>query len=151
VDERELHELEAADLAPYRGLIRRGLAGVMPGHVIYPKVDRRPAGFSPVWLRDILRKRLGFNGMIFSDDLSMEGASIVGGARERAEAALDAGCDMLLICNDRRAAAEVLDRLKVRPLDPVRVGQMRGRGAPKPLDTDPRYAAAAAALGEVAS
>jgi beta-N-acetylhexosaminidase len=81
----------------------------------------------------------------------MEGASIVGGARERAEAALDAGCDMLLICNDRRAAAEVLDRLKVRPLDPVRVGQMRGRGAPKPLDTDPRYAAAAAALGEVAS
>lgn len=151
VDERELRDIETADLAPYRGLIERGLAGVMPAHVIYPKVDRRPAGFSPVWLRDILRKRLGFGGMIFSDDLSMEGASVAGGARERAEAALDAGCDMLLICNDPRSAAELLDRLKVRPLDPVRVGRMRGRGLPKPLDTDPRYAAAGAALREVAS
>lgn len=151
VDERELRDIEAADLAPYRGLIERGLTGVMPAHVIYPKVDRRPAGFSPVWLRDILRKRLRFEGMIFSDDLSMEGASVAGGARERAEAALDAGCDMLLICNDPRSAAELLDRLKVRSLDPVRVGRMRGRGLPKPLDTDPRYAAATAALGEVAS
>ena len=151
VDERELRDIEAADLAPYRGLIARGLSGVMPAHVIYPKIDRRPAGFSPVWLRDILRKRLGFEGMIFSDDLSMEGASVAGGARERAEAALDAGCDMLLICNDPRSAAELLDRLKVRPLSPVRVGRMRGGGSSTPLDADPRYAAAAAVLGEVAS
>jgi beta-N-acetylhexosaminidase len=151
VDERELRDIEAVDLAPYRGLIGRGLAGVMPAHVIYPKVDRRPAGFSPVWLRDILRKRLGFEGMIFSDDLSMEGASVAGGARERAEAALDAGCDMLLICNDPRSAAELLDRLKVRPLDPVRAGRMRGRRLAAPLDADARYAAAAAALGEAAS
>lgn len=151
VDARELREIEAADLVPYRGLIERGLAAVMPAHVIYPKVDRRPAGFSPVWLKDILRKRLGFDGMIFSDDLSMEGASVAGGARERAEAALDAGCDVLLVCNDRRAAAELLDRLKVRALDPVRAGRMRGRASPGPLDSDSRYAAAAAAVREIAT
>src|SRR5882672_9606166 len=146
VDERELGEIEAADLLPYRQLIRQGLCGIMPAHVIYPKVDRRPAGFSPVWLKEVLRGRLGFQGMIFSDDLSMEGASVAGGVVQRAEAALAAGCDMVLVCNAPQAVAEVLDGLTAGPLDRVRAERMRGRGASKPLGSDKRYASAVAAI-----
>src|SRR3989475_3141191 len=146
VDERELVEIEAADLLPYRELIKRGLSGIMPAHVIYPKVDRRPAGFSAVWLKEVLRGRLGFEGMIFSDDLSMEGASVAGGPRERALAALEAGCDMVLLCNAPQSAAGLLDALKDRPLDPRGAERMRGRGALKPLGSDTRYASAVAAI-----
>lgn len=146
VDERELREIEANDLQPYRGLIALGLAGVMPAHVIYPAVDSRPAGYSPVWLKDILRGRLGFNGTIFSDDLSMEGASVAGGPRERALAALEAGCDMVLLCNAPQSAAGLVDALKGRALDPRRAERMRGRGLLKPLASDTRYAAAVAAI-----
>ena len=146
VDERSLDEIEAADLLPYRELIERGLSGIMPAHVIYPKVDRRPAGFSPVWLKDVLRDRLGFEGMIFSDDLSMEGASVAGGVVQRAEAALAAGCDVILVCNAPQAAAEVLDKLKAPALDTRRAGRMRGRGASTPLGSDARYASAVAAI-----
>src|SRR5882672_8819555 len=146
VDERELGEIEAADLLPYRDLIGRGLGGIMPAHVIYPKVDKAPAGFSRVWLKEVLRGRLGFGGMIFSDDLSMEGASVAGGVVQRAEAALAAGCDMILVCNAPQAAAEVLDGLKTRPLDRARAERMRGKGTPKPLGSDKRYASAVAAI-----
>jgi beta-N-acetylhexosaminidase len=149
LDERELGEIEAADLLPYRELIKRGLDGIMPAHVIYPKVDKRPAGFSPVWLKELLRGRLGFDGMIFSDDLSMEGASVAGGVVQRAEAALAAGCDMVLVCNAPQAASEVLDGLKAGPLDRARAERMRGRGALKPLDSDTRYASAVAAIQAV--
>jgi len=148
VDERELGEIEAADLLPYRELIKRGLSGIMPAHVIYPNVDRRPAGFSPVWLKEVLRGRLGFDGMIFSDDLSMEGASVAGGVVQRAEAALAAGCDMILVCNAPQAASQVLDGLNAGPLDRVRAERMRGRGALKPLAADSRYASAVAAIQE---
>src|SRR5262249_55069264 len=82
--------IEATDLAPYRALIGQ-LGGVMPAHVIYPRVDSRPAGFSPVWLKEVLRNRLGFGGIVFSDDLSMEGASVAGGIVDRAPAAGGAG------------------------------------------------------------
>src|SRR5712691_492074 len=146
VDERELGEIEAADLLPYRELINIGLGGIMPAHVIYPKVDRRPAGFSRVWLKDILRGRLGFEGMIFSDDLSMEGASVAGGVVQRAEAALAAGCDMVLVCNAPQSAPELLDALKGRALDPRRAERMRGRGSLRPLASDTRYASAVASI-----
>ncbi len=107
VDERSLAELHA-DLAPFRQLVQaRALDGVMPAHVIFPKVDPRPAGFSPVWLR-MLRQELAFDGVIFSDDLSMEGASVVGGIVERADAAWQAGCDMLLVCNQPEQVGELL-------------------------------------------
>jgi beta-N-acetylhexosaminidase len=130
VDERDLATIEASDLVPYRTLIGRGLAGVMPAHVIYPKVDARPAGFSPVWLKDILRGRLGFNGVVFSDDLSMAGAAVAGGIVERARAALDAGCDMVLACNAPHAVRQLLDELGTASLDASRVEAMRGpRGA----------------------
>lgn len=146
MDERSLDEIEAADLLPYRELIEQGLSGIMPAHVIYPKVDRRPAGFSSVWLKEVLRGRLAFDGMIFSDDLSMEGASVAGGVVQRAEAALAAGCDMVLVCNAPQAAVELLDELKAPALDARRGERMRGRGALKSLRSDARYAWAVAAI-----
>ncbi|KIF82656.1 beta-N-acetylhexosaminidase [Noviherbaspirillum autotrophicum] len=113
VDERNLKEILGDDAAPY-GWLGLGLAAVMPAHVIYPKVDKSPAGFSKKWL-SILRKDMGFEGVIFSDDLSMEGASVAGGVVDGANAALSAGCDMVLICNSPDKADELLDGLKVKP------------------------------------
>ncbi len=118
VDERSLAELEA-DITPYRQL---RLDAVMPAHVVYPQVDARPAGFSPVWL-GMLREELGFDGVIFSDDLSMEGASVAGGIVDRAEAAWTAGCDMLLVCNAPNAVGELLANWWPEP-DPVRAGRI---------------------------
>ncbi|HXZ54620.1 MAG TPA: beta-N-acetylhexosaminidase [Burkholderiales bacterium] len=139
VDERGFDDIDASDLHPYRELIARGLAGVMPAHVIYPRVDDRPAGYSRIWLRDILRGHLGFDGMIFSDDLSMEGARIAGGPPERALAAIEAGCDMVLLCNAPEAVPGVLEALKDRSPEPRRLTLMRGRG---PAAADERYARA---------
>lgn len=125
VDERGYAEIEAVDLLPYRRLIKHGLSAVMPAHVIYPKVDPNAAGFSSTWLRQILRGQLGFDGMIFSDDLSMEGASVAGGVLERGEAALAAGCDMVLLCNAPVAAPKLLDQL-AGTLNRRRAEAMRG-------------------------
>jgi len=102
VDKRSLKAILADDAAPYEWL-SASLTSVMPAHVIYPKVDSRPAGFSSKWLDDILRRKLGFQGAIFSDDLSMAGARLIDGKRvsytEAATVALNAGCDMVLLCN----------------------------------------------------
>jgi beta-N-acetylhexosaminidase len=110
VDARPLGALEKDDLVPFRSLIRLGVEGVMPAHVVYSEIDDRPAGFSHVWLHDILRRRLGFDGLVFSDDLSMAGARVAGDTVARAEAAHDGGCDMVLVCNDPAAASQLLSR-----------------------------------------
>jgi beta-N-acetylhexosaminidase len=145
VDDRDLATIEANDLAPYRALIASGLAGVMPAHVIYPRVDSRPAGFSPVWLQEILRGRLGFEGIVFSDDLSMEGASVAGGIVERGRAALEAGCDMVLVCNAREAAERLLEGLGPARLDAGRAERVRGPRAGTTADV-PGYRTALAEL-----
>ena len=129
VDERDLDRLWDEDILPFRRLIEDGLDGVMPAHVIYRQVDTRPAGFSRVWLQELLRDRLGFQGTIFSDDLSMAAAGFAGGPVERAEAALAAGCDMAVVCNDRAAAVAVIEAL-ARHRDPVsqsRLVRLHGR------------------------
>lgn len=112
VDERSFEEIVEQDAAPY-GWLGMGLAGVMPAHVIYPKVDRHPAGFSKKWLK-LLRKEMNFEGVIFSDDLSMEGASVAGGVVDGAHAALAAGCDMVLICNSPDKADMLLEGLQLK-------------------------------------
>jgi beta-N-acetylhexosaminidase len=118
VDSRSLDEM-APDMQPYRAL---KLDAVMPAHVIYPQVDSRSAGFSPVWIGK-LRKEFGFDGVIFSDDLSMEGASVAGDIVGRAHAAWNAGCDVLLICNAPEAVGEVLARWQPEP-DSVRAARI---------------------------
>lgn len=151
VDERDLADLELDDLVPFRQMIDFGMSAVMPAHVIYPKVDRVPAGYSPVWLKDILRGRFGFNGVIFSDDLSMEGASVAGGVVQRAEAALAAGCDMVLLCNNPAAADELLAGLSwgMPAVSLARLVRMHGRPHPAgwvKLHEDPQYVEAVHAV-----
>ena len=114
VDRRSLKAILADDAKPYEWL-STSLAAVMPAHVIYPKVDPHPAGFSPRWLKDILRLQLGFTGAIFSDDLSMEGARRIDGAAvtatEAATVALGAGCDLVLLCNQSLDDGHGIDAL----------------------------------------
>jgi beta-N-acetylhexosaminidase len=130
VDERDYNDIYAHDIIPFKRMIHHGLAAIMPAHVIYSHVDKRPAGFSKIWLQDILRQRLGFQGVIFSDDLDMKGASVAGDSySERAVAALEAGCDMVLVCNNRQAALEVLENLPDSndPVAHLRLARMHGR------------------------
>lgn len=112
-DERDLQTIREKDLLPFKQLIAEGLEAIMPAHVLYPKVDSLPAGFSSLWIQQILRTELNFNGTVFSDDLSMEGASSMGDYPQRAKLALQAGCDMVLVCNNPTAAEEVLTSLPV--------------------------------------
>ena len=107
-DDRSLEALMARDLKPFHALIEAGLEGIMPAHVIYSQLDDQPAGFSRYWIGEVLRRRLAFDGVVFSDDLSMEGAAIAGNYPQRAEAAMEAGCDMVLVCNQPEASDEVL-------------------------------------------
>ena len=129
VDHRDLPTLRNRDLVPFRLLAAAGLEGMMPAHILFPAVDAVPVGYSRVWLHDVLRQELQFNGAIFSDDLSMSGAAIAASPLERAELALAAGCDMCLVCNDRAAVIRVLDRLKPKPnpMAAVRLMRMHGR------------------------
>jgi len=113
-DSRPFETLENNDLIPFKQLIARNqLAAIMPAHVIYTDVDAEfTAGFSSVWLKDILREQMGFQGLIYSDDLSMEGAAASGRPSVRAHKAKEAGCNVLLICNQREAAQEIVDTVR---------------------------------------
>jgi len=129
VDRRDFETIQAEDIQPFTHLIKNGLAGIMPAHVIYLSVDSQPAGYSPFWIREVLRGQLGFQGVVFSDDLSMKAASVAGDVVDRANAAIRAGCDMALVCNDPDSAISVLDGLAEYndPVSHVRLARMHGK------------------------
>jgi len=128
-DERPAKEIFRKDLAPYQAAIKAGLAAVMPAHVVYPQADAEPAGYSRYWLQEVLRGKLGFDGLIFSDDLSMEGASTAGGVAERARAAMAAGCDQVLLCQKPKEQELLLESLASTSVSfPERIQKMRRRG-----------------------
>jgi beta-N-acetylhexosaminidase len=133
VDERPIADIVSEDLLPFERMIHFGLPGIMPAHVIYARADARPAGYSAYWLRTVLREQLGFQGAIFSDDLSMKAAEHAGDYGQRARAALAAGCDMVLACNNPAGAAQALDALSgyAAPASQIRLTRMRGQ-----LETD---------------
>lgn len=154
VDDRRYSEIERSDLLPFRRLIASGLGGIMPAHVVYPHVDERPAGFSRVWLTKILRGQMGFQGVVFSDDLSMEGASVAGNVTERATAALDAGCDMVLVCNQPSCVDEILENMNytMPAVNLARLARMHGRPQARDMTAlreDTRYAQALHAIGGI--
>lgn len=127
VDHRSYAQIEQTDLQPFLHTLP-SLDALMPAHVIYPEIDMQPAGFSAIWLKTILREQLGFDGVLFSDDLSMQAAHVAGGADARILAALNAGCDMGLVCNQRSAARQALDALQDYPMpNQARLERMRGR------------------------
>lgn len=109
VDNRPMSDL-LQDMKPFKALINHGLDALMPAHVVYDQVDDKPAGFSAKWIKDILQSQLGFNGLIFSDDLSMQGAHFIKDMRNRVKASLDSGCDMVLICNHPELVAQIIDK-----------------------------------------
>jgi beta-N-acetylhexosaminidase len=148
-DERPAKEIHRKDLVPYRAAIQAGLAAVMPAHVIYPQADAEPAGYSKYWLQEVLRGQLGFEGLIFSDDLSMEGASTAGGVAERARAALEAGCDQVLLCQKPQEQDLLLESLASTPVAfPERVEKLRRRGG-RDLRKSVAYREALQALQEI--
>src|SRR5690606_3849277 len=144
VDHRSFEEIMQEDAAPYGWLGDMVLPSVMPAHVIYDQVDPNPAGFSSYWIQQVLRQELGYDGVVFSDDLTMEGATVAGDILARADAALGAGCDMVLVCNRPDLADDLLSRLSFK-LDPASVKRIRRLMPSRPspdwaaLQADERY------------
>lgn len=147
VDERSFEHIQQADLLPFKKL-QQQLAGMMPAHVIYAQVDALPAGFSKVWLQEVLRGQLNYAGVLFSDDLSMAGAHVAGDAAQRMLAALNAGCDVGLVCNDRAAAEQALQALQSQAVTPcTHLSAMYGRyTAQHDFQQHPRWQSARQAL-----
>ncbi|HSD96701.1 MAG TPA: beta-N-acetylhexosaminidase [Sulfuricaulis sp.] len=154
VDDRLLVDIMAEDVVPFERMIHYGLEGIMPAHVIFTCVDAQPAGFSSTWIRKILRGQLEFQGVVFSDDLSMEGAKGAGDVVARAKLALSAGCDMVLVCNDPAAADQVLAGLGHYddPVSHLRLVRMHGRENPtrEQLALDQAYLDAVRAVTGIA-
>lgn len=152
-DERVWAAIEAHDLIPFKALMPN-LQAVMPAHIVFSQIDDQPVGFSRYWLNTILRQQLGFDGVIFSDDLSMEGAAFAGDYGNRAKAALNAGCDMTLVCNHRAGVKAVLDvlsqeddsHLYSQRLSSMSATQVWDRAR---LSDDPRYSQTQALLGAI--
>jgi beta-N-acetylhexosaminidase len=151
-DTRDMAEIERDDMVPFAALAAR-YDSVMPAHIIFEKVDAAPAGFSARWLREVLRTRLGFGGVIFSDDLTMEGASVVGGDTERGMAALNAGCDMVLLCNDQVRCDRLLEGLTAEGIRPeaARSAHLTRMHARKPASLMDRDYLAAKAVVQASS
>ncbi len=129
VDERDRNIIQNNDMQPFVHL-KNQLAGIMPAHIIYSKVDSQPAGFSKIWIQQILRQEIGFEGVVFSDDLSMKGAEIAGDFLQRTDCAIAAGCDMILVCNDRTQTKKVLRHLqnyKMPEQSLLRLSKMRAQ------------------------
>ncbi len=129
VDDRSLSEIEQEDLYPFKYMINSGIHALMMAHIIYPEADTQAAGFSSFWIKEILRDQLKFQGAIFSDDLSMEGAVVAGSYTQRAISSLQAGCDMILVCNNRDAVMEVADSLSGydNPASSMRLAHLHGK------------------------
>lgn len=115
VDDRSLEEIMATDVVPYLSLGDMVLKSVMMAHVVYSQVDKQPAGYSEFWIKEVLRKRLNYQGLVFSDDLTMEGAVAAGSITQRAQAAFKAGCDMVMVCNRPDLSDELLGELDHHP------------------------------------
>ena len=149
-DRRSFADIEALDLVPFRRVINTHLAGIMMAHVIYEQVDPQAAGYSRYWIETVLREQLRFEGVVFSDDLSMCGAEAVGGYPQRARRALDAGCDVLLVCNNPEGADEVLDSLQgySSPATQLRMIRLHGQNAHADLFASSEWRQACAQLAQ---
>jgi beta-N-acetylhexosaminidase len=136
------------DLVPFRRVIATHLAGIMMAHVIYDHVDENPAGYSRYWIESVLREQLEFDGIVFSDDLSMSGAESVGGYPERARHSLAAGCDILLVCNNSEGADEVLESLQgySNPTSQMRMIRLHGQAVETDLFATRKWQNACAQL-----
>lgn len=141
------------DLKPFKRLLNAGLTALMTAHVVYADFDPQPASFSRRWLQGVLRGKYGYDGAIFSDDLSMAGAAVLGDIAARADAALAAGCDMLPVCNDRAAAAALLEHLEghLDPVSRLRLARLHGheRHDPDTLAASERFRDTAARLADL--
>jgi beta-N-acetylhexosaminidase len=129
IDLHTLDEMRKADLIPFADAIVAGAEAVMMGHVAYPSIDALPAGYSRVWIQDILRGELGFRGVVFSDDISMAAAESAGGIGARISAHRDAGCDLILVCKPDIVPEALAKHSQTRPCDPQRVATLCGKVA----------------------